>query len=137
MTTSGNVSEHFTGDAVDIAAINGIPILGHQGAGSITDLVLQRLMTLQGTMKPHQIISITPENADNVMVMADHADHIHVGFHPLYGANTKLGRQLSAILKPSQWTRLIERLGKIDNPKVSSQPSKYALRTDTGSRKGP
>jgi hypothetical protein len=137
MTTSGNISEHSTGDAVDIAAINGIPILGHQGAGSITDLVLQRLLTLQGTMKPHQIISITPENGDNVLVMADHADHIHVGFRPLYGANTKLGRQLSAILKPSQWTRLIERLGKIENPKVSSQPSKYALRTDTGSRKGP
>jgi hypothetical protein len=137
MTVSGNVSEHFTGDAVDIAAINGIPILGHQGKGSITDLVIQRLLTLQGTMKPHQIISITPEDADNTLVMADHADHIHVGFRPLYGANTKLGRQLSAILKPSQWTRLIDRLGKIDNPKVSDQPSKYALPTSSGSRKGP
>jgi hypothetical protein len=137
MTVSGNVSEHYTGDAVDIAAINGIPILGHQGKGSITDLVIQRLLTLQGTMKPHQIISITPEDADNTLVMADHADHIHVGFHPLYGANTKLGRQLSAILKPSQWTRLIDRLGKIDNPKVSVQPSKYALPTKSGSRKGP
>ncbi len=137
MTTSGNVSEHSTGDAVDIAAVNGIPILGHQGAGSITDLVIQRLLTLQGTMKPHQIISITDEGADNTLVMADHADHIHVGFKPLYGANTKLGRQLSAILKPSQWTRLIERLGQIDNPKVSVKPSKYALKTDKSSRKGP
>ncbi len=48
LTTSGNVSEHSTGTAVDIAAINGIPILGHQGKGSITDLVIQRLLTLQG-----------------------------------------------------------------------------------------
>src|SRR3954466_8316912 len=31
LTTSGNVSEHSSGNAVDIAAINGIPILGHQG----------------------------------------------------------------------------------------------------------
>ena len=38
LTTSGNVSEHSSGNAVDIAAINGIPILGHQGKGSITDL---------------------------------------------------------------------------------------------------
>ena len=100
-------------------------------------MVIQRLLTLQGTMKPHQIISLmTFAGADNTLSLPDHADHIHVGFQPLYGANTKLGRQLSAILKPSQWTRLIERLGKIPNPKVSVQPSKYALKTDP-SRKGP
>ena len=58
LTASGNVSEHSIGTAVDIAAVNGMPILGHQGKGSITDLVIQRLLTLQGTMKPHQIISL-------------------------------------------------------------------------------
>jgi Transglycosylase SLT domain/Peptidase family M23 len=137
LTDSGNVSEHSSGNAVDIAAINGIPILDHQGAGSITEMVIQRLLTLQGTMRPHQIISLmTFDGADNTLSLPDHADHIHVGFQPLYGANTKLGRQLSAILKPSQWTRLIERLGKIPNPKVSEQPSKYALKT-APSRKGP
>ncbi len=26
LTTSGNVSEHSTGDAMDIAAINGVPV---------------------------------------------------------------------------------------------------------------
>ena len=41
LTTSGNVSEHSTGTAVDIAAINGIPILGHQGPGSITDITIR------------------------------------------------------------------------------------------------
>ena len=71
LTTSGNVSEHTTGTAVDIAAINGIPILGNQGKGSITDLVIQRLLTLQGTMKPHQIISLmTFPDADNTLVAA-------------------------------------------------------------------
>src|SRR6185295_7780849 len=85
LTTSGNVSEHSTGDAVDIAAINGIPILGHQGPGSITELVIRRLLTLQGTMRPHQIISLmTFPGADNTMSMADHANHIHVGFHPMF-----------------------------------------------------
>jgi murein DD-endopeptidase MepM/ murein hydrolase activator NlpD len=129
LTTSGNVSEHSSGDAVDIAAINGIPILGHQGAGSITETVIQRLLTLQGTMKPHQIISLmTFAGADNTLSLPDHADHIHVGFHPMYGANSKLARQLSAILKPSQWAKLIDRLGKITNPKVSLAPSKYALK---------
>jgi hypothetical protein len=28
---SGNVSHHTTGTALDIAAINGVPIMGHQG----------------------------------------------------------------------------------------------------------
>src|SRR5439155_4381625 len=72
MTTSGNVSEHTTGTAVDIAAVNGIPIYGHQGPNSITDVTIQRLLTLQGTMKPHQIISLmTFQGADNTLAMAD------------------------------------------------------------------
>ena len=44
LTTSGNVSEHSSGNAVDIAAINGTPILDHQGRGSITDITIQRLL---------------------------------------------------------------------------------------------
>ena len=40
-TTSGNVSEHSSGNAVDIAKINGIPILGNQGKGSITEIAVQ------------------------------------------------------------------------------------------------
>ncbi|HEU4976910.1 MAG TPA: peptidoglycan DD-metalloendopeptidase family protein [Baekduia sp.] len=128
-TTSGNVSEHSTGTAVDIAAINGIPILGHQGEGSITDMTIRRLLTLQGTMKPHQIISLmTFAGADNTLSLPDHDDHIHVGFRPLYGTDKKLGRQLNATLKPKQWIKLIDRLGEIDNPKVLTTPSKYALK---------
>ena len=104
MTASGNVSEHSTGNAVDIAAINGIPILGHQGAGSITDITIRRLLTLQGTMKPHQIISLmTFDGADNTLSLPDHNDHIHVGFRPLYGVGqqarqaAQLGAQAQAV----------------------------------------
>ena len=87
MTASGNVSEHSTGTAVDIGAINGIRITpGSQGKGSITDLTIQRLLNLQGTMKPHQIISLmTFKGADNTLAMSDHGDHIHIGWRPLYG----------------------------------------------------
>jgi soluble lytic murein transglycosylase-like protein len=140
MTASGNVSEHSSGNAVDIAAINGIPILGHQGEGSITDMTIRRLLTLQGTMKPHQIISLmTFEGADNTLSLPDHADHIHVGFKPLYGSDSKLGRQLNSALKPKQWIKLISRLGEIDNPKVLTSPSKYAIddpKTSTDAKDG-
>jgi Transglycosylase SLT domain/Peptidase family M23 len=130
-TASGNVSEHTTGTAVDIAAINGVPILDHQGAGSITELAIQRLLTLQGTMKPHQIISLMEfQGADNTLAMADHADHIHVGFRPMYGANETASKQVDAILKPKQWIKLIDRLDEIDNPTVPRKPSKYAVQAD-------
>jgi hypothetical protein len=128
LTASGNVSEHSTGTAVDIAAINGVPVLGHQGAGSITELAIQRLLTLQGTMEPHQIISLmTFENAGNTFAMSDHADHVHVGFRPLYGVNAKTARQVDAILKPKQWIKLIDRIEEIDNPTVARKPSRYAV----------
>jgi hypothetical protein len=86
-TSSGNVSHHSSGNAVDIAAINGITISPEtQGAGSITELTIQRLLTLQATMKPDQIISLMKfEGTDNTFAMGDHHDHIHVGWRPLYG----------------------------------------------------
>ena len=80
-------------------------------------------------MKPHQIISLmTYKGADNTLALPDHNDHIHVGFRPLYGANTKLGKQLAAILKPGQWLKLVDRLNAIPNPNVSAKPSKFALK---------
>ncbi|MDQ4047952.1 MAG: hypothetical protein M3131_01005, partial [Actinomycetota bacterium] len=59
--------------------------------------------------------------------MGDHADHIHVGFRPLFGQNKKLGRQALAVLKPGQWSDLLSRLRKIENPVVPTKPSKYAI----------
>jgi hypothetical protein len=138
MTSSGNVSEHWTGNAVDISAVNGIPILGHQDPGGIADQVVRRLMTLQGTMMPHQIISLLDYGA-NTLALPDHADHIHVGFKPLFGTNAKLGMQALAVLKPGQWNNLIARLSKIDNPVVPTKPSKYSIKvpkTDHGAPVG-
>ncbi|MEX1142660.1 MAG: lytic murein transglycosylase [Thermoleophilaceae bacterium] len=128
LTASGNVSHHSSGNAVDIAAINGVPIIGHQEPGGITDQAVRRLMSLQGTMRPSQIISLL-DHGQNTLAMGDHADHIHVGFTPLFGANRKLGQQALAVLKPGQWSDLIARLREIDNPVVPTEPSKYALPT--------
>jgi murein DD-endopeptidase MepM/ murein hydrolase activator NlpD len=125
-TSSGNVSHHSSGNAVDIAQINGIPILGHQEPGGVTDQTVRRLMLLQGTMAPAQIISLL-EIGGATLAMADHHDHIHVGFQPMFGPNRKLGKQVLAVLKPGQWSDLITRLGDIDNPVVPTKPSKYSL----------
>ena len=87
---------------------------------------MRRLMRLQGTMAPDQIISLL-EIGGATFAMGDHDDHIHVGFRPLFGDNKKLGKQALAVLKPGQWSDLIDRLRKIENPVVPTKPSKYAL----------
>jgi hypothetical protein len=136
LTASGNVSEHSSGNAVDISKINGTSILGHQGAGSITEFTIRRLLTLQGTVEPHQIISLM-EMGGPTYAMADHADHIHVGFKPLFGSNDRLGRAARKLLSNNQWDKLVTRLGDITNPVVRLKPSKYSIkvkRRDRASR---
>jgi hypothetical protein len=132
-TSTGNVSHHSSGNAVDISAINGVPILGHQEPGGITEQTVRRLMLLQGTMAPAQVISLF-EIGGPTFSLSDHHDHIHVGFTPRFGENGKLGRQALAILKPGQWSDLISRLGDIENPVVPTEPSKYALPAKRGQR---
>jgi hypothetical protein len=127
-TSGGNVSAHSVGGAVDIAKINGIPIIGHQGEGSIADMTIRRLLTLQGTAKPHQIISLMEyDGTDNTLALGDHADHIHVGFRPAYREGSPQSGEIDAVLKPSQWIKLIARLDSIDNPTVRTKASKYAI----------
>ena len=125
-TSSGNVSHHSSGNAVDIARLNGIPILGHQDRGGITEQGVERLMLLQGTMRPDQIISLL-DMGQNSIAMGDHDDHIHVGFRPLFGSNKKLGKQAMAVLKPGQWNDLIGRLRDLELPTVRPTPSRYAI----------
>nr|MBA3302228.1 lytic murein transglycosylase [Thermoleophilaceae bacterium] len=125
-TKSGNVSHHSSGNAVDISQINGTPILGNQEDGGVTDQAVDRLMALQGTLQPSQVISLI-EKGGPTLAMNDHADHIHVGFRPLFGANKKLGKQAFALLKPGQWEDLVAQLGKIENPVVPTKPSRFAL----------
>jgi hypothetical protein len=135
LTTAGNVSEHTSGNAVDIAKVNGIPILGHQDPGGIAEVTVRRLMLLQGTMAPHQIISLLSLGG-NTMALADHNDHIHVGFQPLFGNNAKLGAETAAILKPGQWENLVQRLKTLPNPVVPTSPSKYSLPVTPGTPNG-
>jgi hypothetical protein len=131
-TSSGNVSHHSSGNAVDIAQINGIPVLGNQGRGSITEALVQDVMNLQGSMAPAQIISLMDFGA-NTYAMGDHDDHVHVGFQPLYGPGAAdASKQFEQILKPDQWERLIDRIGEIDNPTVPTSPSRYATPSRNG-----
>ncbi|HWC08925.1 MAG TPA: lytic murein transglycosylase, partial [Solirubrobacterales bacterium] len=128
LTTSGNVSEHATGDAVDIAAINGTPVIGNQGPGSVTNKLIGEILRLQGTMAPHQVISLEDFPGPTSFPLSDHADHVHVGYHAI--GDNPLESRFSPLLKPDQWQRLISRLGEIENPEVAIEPSPFSLPDD-------
>jgi hypothetical protein len=123
ITTSGNISNHSYGNAVDIAAINGMPVLGNQGPGTLTEALLKTVLRLQGTLVPDELISLQDFGGPS-FAMADHSDHVHIGWSPLGGVGKVRFVQL---LKPDQWQRLIGRLGEIENPEVPTEPSEYSL----------
>jgi hypothetical protein len=124
-TAGGNVSNHSSGHAVDIAVINGVPVLGNQGPGTLTDELLRDVLRLQGTMRPEELISLEDLGGPS-FPLPDHADHVHIGWQPAFAVGGEEA-QFVQLLKPDQWQRLTERLGEIENPEVPTSPSKFSL----------
>jgi murein DD-endopeptidase MepM/ murein hydrolase activator NlpD len=129
-TKSGNVSAHSSGDAVDVSRWNGQPVLGHQQKGGLTYQAIKRLMLLQGTVRPVQLISLF-DLGGPTLKMADHADHLHIGFRRAGRGKPGVG---SPVLKREDWFKLIKQLGKIDNPAVPRGASKASLPARRGGR---
>jgi hypothetical protein len=119
-----------TGSSVDISAINNIAVQGHQGPGSITDVAIRRLLTLQGAMKPDEIVSLMSyKGQSNTLSLPDHGNRIQVTYTPLYGQNKKLSDQFRSALQPGEWAQLISRISQIPEPVVPIAPSKYAIKS--------
>lgn len=126
ITTSGYVSNHSHGAAVDIAAINGeVVTASTQGPGSLTDLVAREVLSLQGTMAPDEVISLLDYPQTAGFAMSDHDDHLHVGFRPA-GDSDVAGGSIDATLGAEQWRRLTDRLGEIGNPEITAGPARTA-----------
>ncbi len=136
MTSSGNVSQHTFGAAVDIPAINGKPLIANNKPGGLMEEVVRKVMTLQGVLGPDQIISLF-DLGGSTLAMGDHANHIHIGFKP--GGGIKTNGKVAAGSKGSRisrkdWYRVFDRLGEIDNPEVPTQPSAYAIKVKKNAR---
>jgi Transglycosylase SLT domain/Peptidase family M23 len=118
-----------TGASVDISKINNIPILGNQGPGSITDITIRRLLTLQGTFRPNEIVSLMSyKGQSSTMRLPDHANRIQVTYTPVYGQNKQLSAEIANLLSPGEWTTLINHISQIPEPIVPIAPSKYAIK---------
>jgi transglycosylase-like protein with SLT domain len=81
-TSSGNVSNHYYGRAMDIAAIDGVPCTDVSPEGPCGTIARQ-LGALPPGQEPTELIYCWdpdgPANP-NGFAQADHCDHIHVGF---------------------------------------------------------
>jgi hypothetical protein len=75
----GVISAHIYGRAADIAALGGVSIYGHQQPGGVTEQAVRSLLMLPGGMLPAQIISLLGLGGPS-FPLANHYDHIHVGF---------------------------------------------------------
>jgi hypothetical protein len=75
----GVVSAHVYGLAVDVSAVGGSPISGHQEPGSITERAVKAILLLPAELQPQQVISLLALGGPS-FALGDHYDHIHVGF---------------------------------------------------------
>jgi hypothetical protein len=145
---SGYVPLTHIGDAIAISKINGVPIAGHQGSASITDLTIRTLLTLQGEFVPQQIVSLMKyPGAPNTLARPDHGDYIEVVFPPapkrarvLPSAAAAAGAHSASVgqtatsplaaggnLSPAQWDQLLAHIAALPAPIVSAKPSSSAI----------
>ncbi len=122
---AGNTIDAAAGDAVDISAIDGTPVAGHEGQGSVADIAVRRLLRLQGTMKPEQIVSaVSYPGTDNTVTLPGYHGLIHVAFASPRAAGGR-GARAAAVsgspLTPSQWLQLVSQIGEIPEPDVVEQ----------------
>jgi hypothetical protein len=75
----GVISAHMYGLAVDIAVLANQPIYGHQAPGGITEQAVRNILLLPAELRPRQVISLLGLGGPS-FPLADHDDHIHVGF---------------------------------------------------------
>jgi Transglycosylase SLT domain len=128
----GNASAS-SGDAVKITAVNGVPIAGHQGQGSIADTTIRKLLMLEGLNRPRRIVSLTgfPGVANTIAKPSARA-YIAITFGPPNGAGAHAAGLFGSALTPNEWIKLIARLGEIPDPTVASGPSTAAIPDSSG-----
>jgi soluble lytic murein transglycosylase-like protein len=138
---------HHSGDELDISAINGIPIAGHQGPETITELTIRALLALPKGFVPHEIVSLMRFPGDpNTHASAADWNRIHLAFRR-HSAGTALsalasrraahsarsGRTAPApvvttsALSAAQWGQLMQRVAALPAPSVATKPSSAAI----------
>jgi hypothetical protein len=75
----GIPSAHVFGLAVDVSALDGVPVQGNQQEGGLVDRAVNAILLLPAEVQPQQVISLLGLGGRSFPA-ADHYDHIHVGY---------------------------------------------------------
>lgn len=75
----GVISAHIYGLAVDISALEGTSIAGHQEPGGLTERAVRSILLLPEELQPTQVISLLGLGGPS-FPLGNHDDHIHVGY---------------------------------------------------------
>jgi hypothetical protein len=79
-TSSGNVSNHYFGRAVDIAAIDGVPCTVTTPESPCGTMAQALAQLPPGQMPTELIFCFDPDGPGPAWAQADHCDHIHAGY---------------------------------------------------------
>jgi membrane-bound lytic murein transglycosylase B len=148
VTGAGTASASYRGDAVEISALNGTPIAGHQGAGTVTDLAIRTVLTLPSEFAPSAILSLMRyPGAPTTHASASYSERLRIEFAPPVqtlalgpatagkaGRNGARAAKLAAVpllqsstLDSTQWDQLVNRIATLPVPTVASKPSSAAI----------
>jgi murein DD-endopeptidase MepM/ murein hydrolase activator NlpD len=113
------------GTTLKITAVNGIPVAGHQRAGSLADTTVRKLLMLQGANRPRQIASLMSyPGALGALTEPSARDAIAVSFG---SGRAQAAGASGSVLSPREWSKLVARLGEIPDPTVARAPSPAAI----------
>jgi hypothetical protein len=144
---SSALSGAYSGGQLDISAINGTSIAGHQGPETITDLTIRALLTLPAAFAPHEINSLMRyPSSPSTHASAVYRSRIELVFNPpaatpaLNAAATatqahsaRSGRTApspvvtTSALSSAQWSQLMQRVAALPMPTISTKPSSAAI----------
>jgi membrane-bound lytic murein transglycosylase B len=137
---------------IDVAAINGVPIAGHQGAGTVTDVTIRTLLTIKHHYAPSRIVSLMSyPGAPDTIAAGDHATFVGLEFAPKRrpapgrpggsapvtaasaggpkaARTTATAARAKLRLDTLEWQHLIDQIATIQQPKLAAGPSAAAIR---------
>jgi len=134
-------------DDLDITAINGTAIAGHQGTGTITELTIRTLLSLPHQFVPAKIVSLMRfPGAANTQAAAAYWDRLHLEFErPAATASVSASATATAAhsagagktapapvvttsaLSAAQWNQLMVRVSALPAPSLAAKPSSAAI----------
>jgi membrane-bound lytic murein transglycosylase B len=124
---ASNVAAGTTEESISITAVDGVPVAGHEGPGTTADTMVRRLLMLQGLSRPRRIVSAMSYPGAAGTVTSTTAEAIRVAFQAPHTGLAKVAGIYSSALAPTEWSKLIARLGEIPDPSVSPKPSSAAI----------